>query len=481
VAEHDKDVKAKEKGYQLRVKSGTGDVYQTNMLVKIICILANKAATLDPSGIGIEMEANKPNWYDALNGLPGLLGSSISEAFELKRWAAFTKNSLDELNLPDTHKVEIFEEISDFFIGLTHLLSTEKDSLKYWQKSNDLKELYRQSVRLGITGSQKVATIAEIKRFLQAIIARVDAGVAKARYENGLFATYYYHEVTEHDVLDKSHHGEHHVKPLKFKRHDLPLFLEGFVHALRVCDPRQALELFRGVKKSSLYDKKLGMYKVNTDLSKETEEIGRTRVFPSGWLENESVWLHMEYKYLLELLRTGLTKEFHEEIKTAFVPFLDPARYGRSTLENSSFIVSSAHEDKNLHGQGFVARLSGSTAEFLHMWLLMNIGLKPFAMKTGQLTLTFAPLLTSSFFTLKEKGDLPANVYAFKFLAKTLVVYHNPMRLDTFGAKAAVATKIMVSYSDSRRKIELTGSVVAGAIAEDIRQGKASRIDVILG
>jgi len=43
--------------------------------------LANKAASLDPSGIGIEMEANKPNWYDSLNGLPGLLGSSISETF----------------------------------------------------------------------------------------------------------------------------------------------------------------------------------------------------------------------------------------------------------------------------------------------------------------------------------------------------------------------------------------------------------------
>ena len=59
------------------------------------------------------------------------------------------------------------------------------------------------------------------------------------------------------------------------------------------------------------------MYKVNADLSKESDEIGRTRIFPAGWLENESVWLHMEYKYFLELLRCGLAKEFFTEIHGA--------------------------------------------------------------------------------------------------------------------------------------------------------------------
>ena len=47
------------------------------------------------------MEANKPNWYDALNGLPGLLGSSISETFEVKRFAVFVKGSMEQLRLDD--------------------------------------------------------------------------------------------------------------------------------------------------------------------------------------------------------------------------------------------------------------------------------------------------------------------------------------------------------------------------------------------
>jgi len=35
--------------------------------------------------MGIEMEAGKPGWYDALNGLPGLFGSSVGETAELIR------------------------------------------------------------------------------------------------------------------------------------------------------------------------------------------------------------------------------------------------------------------------------------------------------------------------------------------------------------------------------------------------------------
>ena len=91
-------------------------------------------------------------------------------------------------------------------------------------------------------------------------------------------------------------------------------------------------------------------------------EIGRARVFSPGWFENESIWLHMEYKYSLELLRNELYDEFFQDFKKVFVPFFDPAVYGRSIIENSSFIVSSANPDRSLHGNGFVARLSGATA-----------------------------------------------------------------------------------------------------------------------
>ena len=99
------------------------------------------------------------------------------------------------------------------------------------------------------------------------------------------------------------------------------------------------------------------MYKVTAPLSGMPEEIGRCRVFTPGWLENESIWLHMEYKYLLEMLKQGLYEDFYAEFKNTLIPFLDPQKYGRSILENSSFLVSSAFPNNGLHGNGFVARL----------------------------------------------------------------------------------------------------------------------------
>ncbi len=479
LAEDDKEVQAKAKGYKLRGKEGHGDVYTTGLLVKLLCLLANKAASLDPSGIGIEMEANKPNWYDALNGLPGLLGSSISETFEVKRFAVFVKEALEQLKPGDHASAMAFEELTDFIQGLEHVLSTEHDPLKYWQKSNDLKEHYRHTIRYGIKGGEKPLAFADIKRFLNSIIKKCDEGILKAKYGNGLFATYFYHEVTEHDLLDKSHHGPHHVRAKAFKRHDLPLFLEGFVHALRTAgSPPQAEALYKAVRSSALFDRKLGMYRVNADLSKESDEIGRTRIFPPGWLENGSVWLHMEYKYFLELLRCGLVKEFFKEVRAALVPFLDPVQYGRSILQNSSFIVSSAHEDENLHGQGFVARLSGSTAELLHIWLVMNMGTRPFAMDgQGALTLTFAPLLPSWLFTRQAEGHFPARTYSFKLFSKILVTYHNPKLKDTFGPQGVKSQKIVLSYPD-RKSIEIEGAVLTQDCALDVREGRVKSIEV---
>ncbi len=522
-----KEIKAKAKGNKLRVKGGEGHIYHTTLIVKLLSLVANKAASLDPSGIGIEMEADKPNWYDALNGLPGLLGSSICESFELKRLCLFILKSFHTVGVEDHKKIRIFQELASFISGLTNLLavdfdpashknednkSTDEDQINsscvaFWLKSNDSKEHYRQRIRYGISGEETEISIAEIKKFLNLVVEKTGEGIRKALDRQELYATYFTHEVTHYNILDKAHQGnitegighpvkdnqEHestYVKPVSFKRHALPLFLEGFVHALRVENNKEAArKIYLMVKKSLLLDKKLKMYKVNTDLSHESEEIGRTRIFPPGWLENESIWLHMEYKYLLEILRCGLYEEFYEELKNCFIPFQSSQKYGRSILENSSFIVSSAHEDQSLHGRGFVARLSGSTAELVHMWLIMNVGQNPFGLdQEKKLTLAFRPVLPAWLFTtqetamewndIREKVALPANTYAFNFLGKILVVYHNPRRKNTFGQQKASIKSIRLTYPDRKKQIDLDQPVIGFPHAQQIRNREVERIDV---
>ncbi len=478
----------------LKSKKGEGTVYQTTLLCKLLCVVANKAASLDPSGIGIEMEADKPNWYDALNGLPGLLGSSLSETLELKRLCLFLIESFKKLNVEDNSTIMVFEELATFISGLSNILSLEADPSACWMKANDIKEHYRQRIRQGVEGEEKQISISEIKSFLESVINKTNGAISKARNPQGFLVTYFYHSVKKFQVIDKpSSEPKPYVRPKEFERVNLPLFLEGYVHALRVASsPEEAQSYYREVRKSPLYDQKLKMYKVNADLANESEEIGRCHIFPPGWLENESIWLHMEYKFLLELLRSGLYEDFFENFKNVLIPFQNTERYGRSILENSSFIVSSAHSDESLHGRGFVARLSGSTAEFLHIWLLMSIGQNPFTLSAqGELILNFRPTLPGWLFTQKEttidflnqagrwgKITLPSKTYAFNFLGKTLVVYHNPKGKDIFGQAKPVIKEVSITYPNLKRPVIIPGSSITPPYSTDIRDRKVERIDV---
>jgi hypothetical protein len=258
-----------------------------------------------------------------------------------------------------------------------------------------------------------------------------------------------------------------------FKPVVLPLFLEGPVRALKVQpNAATARPLYEQVRASPLFDRKLRMYKVNASLEEQPHAIGRARAFTPGWLENESIWLHMEYKYLLEVLKVGLYQEFFEDFKQVLIPFQDPKVYGRSPLENSSFIVSSAHPDESLHGAGFVARLSGSTAEFLSIWNVMMAGERPFFLKDRQLQLAFKPALPGWLFD--ESGTV-----TFTFLGSCQVVYHNPQKYDTYTAGGLEPYKIALFTADDQL-VEFYGGVIGAPEAEMVRAGQVKTIDVFL-
>ena len=69
----------------VRSDFGKGEIFRVPLYSKLVSLAILKFATRDPFGMGIEMEAGRPGWYDALNGIPGLFGSSLPEAIELLR------------------------------------------------------------------------------------------------------------------------------------------------------------------------------------------------------------------------------------------------------------------------------------------------------------------------------------------------------------------------------------------------------------
>ncbi|MDD5568435.1 MAG: cellobiose phosphorylase [Candidatus Omnitrophica bacterium] len=459
----------RELAYLVRILPAHDQIYQTTLINKLLCILANKFASLDPFGIGIEMEADKPNWFDALNGLPALFGSSLCETFELKRLALFIKDSLQRAGI---EKLTVTEEILTFLTKLNRLtidyFSNKIDDYAWWDESHSIKENYRSLTKMGVSGLESEITAAELTSIIDTVLEKIGSGILKAQDKNkNVYFGYFINEVTKYETPDNQF-----IKPTEFKQTSLPLFLEAQMHALRLADNlNQARQIYEGTKKSGLFDKKLKMYKVTAPLADMPEEIGRCRIFTPGWLENESIWLHMEYKYLLELLKAGLYEEFYGDFKNCLIPFQKPQSYGRSILENSSFLVSSAFPDKKLHGNGFVARLSGSTAEFLEIWLKVNIGKNPFFMDNGKLSLKFDPKLAGWLFD--KKGN-----YSFNFLGKIKVTYLNPARKNTFGRNPAQVQKIILQ--DKENPVEISSSIIPSPYAESIRLRQIEKIDIYL-
>lgn len=493
--------------WAVRTELGKGTVYKTTMLGKMICLITNKMASLDAYGCGIEMEANKPGWYDALNGLPGLFGSSVNEVFELKRLIDFILDCISSLDVNMNMPISLTMELLSFFNDIGSLVnvylqekSNDRDMV-YWDKSYTIKEAYRKIISKGISGKLFDIKLSDIVETLKKMTAKLEISLENSKdKKSGLYHTYFINEVVNYDKI-KTKYGFKMssdnffcVRPTKFKQKPLPLFLEAQVHALK-CekDKNKVKTIYEKTKKSDLYDKPLKMFKVNASLDKVTKDIGRARAFTPGWLENESVWLHMEYKFILELLRHDFYDEFFTEFKNVLVPFQPAERYGRSILENSSFIVSSAFPDKSLHGNGFVARLSGSTAELINMWLWMNVGKNPFKLDAEhKLIAEFEPVLPAWMFTKERsvvdycqntgkstKLELPKGSYAFNFLSFTLVVYHNPQGKNTYGNDAVKPCAMEIKMRDGKT-VKVKGSVFSRSLAEKLRDGLVSKIDVEL-
>lgn len=459
-----------EDGSVLCDNGGAGDVIYVTLMEKLILLSVTKFATLDAYGMGVEMEGGKPGWYDALNGLPGLFGSSVAESCELARNLEYTVRALRRY----PKEVELLAGLADFVKQVEQIVKEEKQALlkeekviSFWNKVNDAKEAYREQVYGGVTGERKQLSSGYLAKTLEEWYTVVRIGIEKAcARSNGICPTYFTFEVTRYEECEEG------IRPLDFEAGAVPLFLEGPVRYMKLDNKiAEKKELYRRVKGSDLYDKGLSMYKVNASLENASYELGRATAFTPGWLENESIWLHMEYKYLLELLRSGMYKEFFEDFHKAGIPFLNPEVYGRSIYENSSFIASSKNPNSSCHGKGFVARLSGSTVEFLNMWIIMMFGARPFERKDGELVLQLQPALPA--YLLEENGGVEA-----EFLGETTVIYRFGEKKDYIPGEYRI-TGYELQYKDGSTLRTSAGEIV-GKPAQDVRDGMVEKIWVTI-
>jgi hypothetical protein len=401
----------------------------------------------------------------------------MAETFELKRFISFLCSSVKQ-----KAEIKLPKEIYDYLLQVYDILKlsvTENwDNFTYWDRVSSAREQYRELTRFTLSGEYIIIKTEQLYEIFDRFLIKINEGIQKAKqYGEGIIPTYFTYNAVEYELVKDasgqpviSNFGLPKARVKAFQVQPLPAFLEGPARMLHtITDLYEAESLCNQVKSSSLYDQKLKMYKTSEPIEKLSMENGRIRAFTPGWLERESIFLHMEYKYLYSMLKAGLYPFFYNEMKNVLIPFQDAERYGRSILENSSFIASSENPDSNKHGRGYVARLSGSTIELLSMWIEMFTGGRIFTYDDGILNLHFEPKLPGWLFD--ENGEV-----SFRLLSNCNVTYRNLKRKDTFGEDAVKAVRIQIPAAQK----EFRGSMISGSMAESIRNGEIKEILVIL-
>lgn len=415
--------------------------YLATLYEKLLTLILNKHSNLDPLEMGVEMEAEKPGWNDAMNGLPGLFGSGVSETIELLRLIRFLKTfSPNTIQVPDEVKI-FFDQLRQF---------------PDYKERTSQKEAYRESIRLGLKGSLSPLDLNQVMGYLTILEERFNQNLQSLEDDHqGLLPSFLYYEKDSRSSKT-------------FKMHALPHFLEAPARFLKLSKDGSKGLMHQKILKSNLYDPHIKIFKTSVPLEKAPDEIGRIKAFTEGWLERESNFLHMTYKYILGLLKAGLYDAFYETLPSNLVCFMNPEIYGRSPLENSSFIVPSNNPDESIHGQGFFARLSGSTVEAIHMWFVMMTGGHPFIVDNGTLKVNLKPKLHHSYFNQNH-------AVTFTLFNQTKVTYINEANVSTYDR-----CEIEHYLCEDDQGHVSTYDVLEGEVANKVRQGHFKKITIYM-
>ncbi|RJX26628.1 MAG: cellobiose phosphorylase [Acholeplasma sp.] len=445
-------------------KSIHGETIRVTLLTKLIHLASIKFTSLDPEGMGIMMDSEKPGWNDAMNGLPAIFGSGLTETITLKR---LINRLIEWLPHLDQEIFMVPTRIAQFF---KDIISGIEYGFDYMQ---DLREAFDRDTKFFLDPQPIKIHKNDLISGLNIILKSIEKGLTKAKkMGDGILPTYLSYEAFDYKVNEVKHPelGYPTVTVRQWKVRMLPFYLEApATYMKQLHDHDEAKMIYQKIKQTDMYDEKLGLYLTSNPLDDETLEIGRARAFTKGWLEREACFMHMSYKYLISLIKSGLYEEYFTDMKTAMPPFMDPEIYGRSPLENASFIATSNNPNPKNHGRAFVARLTGTTSEAMTLMILMMTGKTLFTFEDQVLKFKIHPILTHDFFDQKHE-------VSFKLFSKVNITIYNPENKNTFEGLYPVEYQLKNAFDH----VTVQGPTVDGHLAEQIRRGHFDHVRVTL-
>ena len=472
-----------------------GSVFKSTTMEKLFLLVTVKFAARDPYGVGLLYEGGKPGWNDAMYGLVNSIGSGTPELYELYVLMKFVQSTIKKYEVDIDVPIELHRLVTSINAALDALQESgyvdganlypqvPPPLFDYWDTVTAALEVYRQQIEHTFIGKTRPIPCDDLDHFMNRWMRQIELGIERGRKlgthgdgddgNSGVPPTYFFYNVRSWTITgENSVDGHALVVPREMEVHLLPLFLEGPTRMLKTINTREeAKALYDAVRSSPLRDTNLPMYTMSASLNGQPLSIGRAPALPRGYLENQSISLHMSYKFYLELLRHGLYQEFFTEMESGgMLPFFDPKVYGQSLMTATTFIVSSVYADPAMRGQGYNGghplQYSGTTSEFLSMWIILMIGPHPFSLHrtTGQLQLQFVPTIPVRWFTVGPDGTL---LVRYKLFGSIAVTYYNTRGIDLFDI---VPTRYVVTLLDGTI-MEVQGPIIEDSdLADKIRR-----------
>lgn len=169
-----------------------GDPFTSSPIAKLFLLGGIKYATRDAFGMGIEYEGGRPGWNDAMNGLPGMLGSGMPETYELYQLLSYVLEVVEKYGRPVVVPAEFAEMISEVNKALDVLESVKYEDpavldrdvpphlFHYWDTVATARENYRAKVEIYFSGNVTALAAPEVSTMIHRWLAQMESGMARA-------------------------------------------------------------------------------------------------------------------------------------------------------------------------------------------------------------------------------------------------------------------------------------------------------------